>query len=191
MWLCDKIVGASERAPKTELIGQLFSCSGMAPRIKTSTTRLPSSLLEEINGLPEGGNLSSRRKGKSGLSRKDVRKQDRNQRKQRKAQFFAGTKRLVDDEHEEAPKPKKLKLDLPKTTPAANTKIPSNDQRKAKKPSALERLASGSRLPSSQRETEDDRYIAYLESKLGYGKGKKMADEEDGLGGVCLRKVFC
>ncbi|KAF9050784.1 hypothetical protein BDZ89DRAFT_977686 [Hymenopellis radicata] len=154
----------------------------MAPRTKTSTTRLPSSLLEEINGLPEGGNRSTRRKGKPVLSRKDARKQDRDQRKQRKAQFFAGTKRLVDDEHEEAPKPKKVKLDLPKPTPAATTKVPSNDQRKAKKPSALEKLASGSRLPPTQRETDDDRYIAYLESKLGYGKGKKIADDEDGLG---------
>ena len=58
---------------------------------------------------------------------------------------------------------------------------------KTKSKTALERLvsrgetglASSSR---SQKEREDDAYIAYLEAKLG--KGKKGEEEDDGLDGM-------
>ena len=62
------------------------------------------------------------------------------------------------------------------------------------KQTALQRLASrstrevpkvASRTPRSREEVEEDAYIAYIEAKLGYSKGKQRSkeDEVDGLSG--------
>jgi nucleolar MIF4G domain-containing protein 1 len=61
---------------------------------------------------------------------------------------------------------------------------------KTKAKTALQKLVTPSEAGQfsassrSQKEREDDAYIAYLENKLGYGKGgksKKQAEEDDGL----------
>jgi len=63
---------------------------------------------------------------------------------------------------------------------------------KSKPETALEKLVSRSDKVSitpssrSQREREDDAYIAYLERKLG--KEKKSAEDDDGLDGMLLFK---
>jgi hypothetical protein len=64
-------------------------------------------------------------------------------------------------DHTESPKRKKAKITEPETVPInqVETKL------------------------RSQREREDDKYIAYLEGKLG--KGKKGA-EDDGLDGITI-----
>lgn len=58
------------------------------------------------------------------------------------------------------------------------------------KKTALEKLLGGSDPtpapvgPRSQKEKEEDAYIAYLEAKLGYGGKKTKKREEDGLDGA-------
>jgi hypothetical protein len=65
-------------------------------------------------------------------------------------------------------------------------------------PSLLSSNTSNQLPPKSQREKEEDEYIAYLESKLGYGKtGKrKVVSEDDGLDGMsvfssCTSALIC
>lgn len=66
------------------------------------------------------------------------------------------------------------------------------------KKTALEKLTSRSTsgpllAPRSQREKEDDAYISYLEGKLGHSgkaKGKKKAEDDDGLDGTYFPTPF-
>jgi nucleolar MIF4G domain-containing protein 1 len=153
------------------------------------------------------------------ISRKDVRKQDRLERKKRKAEFFSAAsnlnsgKRSADGEHVESPKRKKVKVANPEPVASKNSgvesvgvklQVPSSQvseelrtksKSKTKPKTALQKLATRSETgrystsSRSQKEQEDDAYIAYLESKLGYGKGgkaKKQAEEDDGLDGMSM-----
>ncbi|KIK62994.1 hypothetical protein GYMLUDRAFT_474416 [Collybiopsis luxurians FD-317 M1] len=56
--------------------------------MQRSTTRLPSSLLEQIKDS-EGTSNSSKHRSKKTLSRKESRKQLRAERKHKKAEFFS------------------------------------------------------------------------------------------------------
>lgn len=154
-------------------------------------------------------NSQGKRNGKTRhqLSRKDARKQDREDKKKRKADFFSAppkanlVKRPAPTEHTESPQRKKTKLSGAEPTrppapalptqvkPALKKTLTSVTSAKPPKPrTALEKLASRSDAPSlprssrSQKEREEDAYIAYLESKLG--RGKKTAEDDDGLDGM-------
>ncbi|KAJ7170843.1 hypothetical protein C8R43DRAFT_981266 [Mycena crocata] len=181
-------------------------------RKKTSTTRLPQTLVEQL-GQNETGNdaVEPRQKwsNKSKVSRKELRKQERSGRKQRKAEFFAApqpaAKRGAEEEHADSPQRKKIKLagtaDAGSKQPVpvqASTKpsIATSEPKAMKAPktvkpvkktkTALEKLVGrpdpspASLGPRSQKDREEDAYIAYLESKLGYGQ-KKNKKEDDGL----------
>lgn len=208
----------------------------MAGRKSSSVLRpsLPQSLLEQIddscgmlNCFPPASRPSnnivrletgSSRKTKGfghQKSRKDARKQERVDRKKRKANFFAAaasnsshSKRSAEAEHTESPKCKRAKITEPETVSVnqlqADTKsnkksvpkppprqldLKTTSKLKSKPQTALGKLVSrGDTGPfasssRSQREREDDTYIAYLEGKLG--KGKKGA-ENDGLDGIAI-----
>lgn len=84
----------------------------MAIRKKTSTTRLPQSILQELG--ESSGNSNSRSsvaggRSRSHVPRKDARKQEREARKQKKAAYFSvnNKKRLAEEEHHESPQRKK------------------------------------------------------------------------------------
>lgn len=126
-----------------------------------------------------------------------------------------GVKRSADREHNESPKRKKVKFAVEeKPEPKAsvkenvsgssrqNSKSATVDKKK-KGPTPLEKLAARSDPSSSvfvepprkgrtQQEKEEDAYIKYLESKLGWAKGGKKTSkygkdlEEDGLDGRWL-----
>lgn len=174
-------------------------------------------------------------KRKSGpqLSRKEVRKQGRQGKKQRKAEFFTTGpaqsnstslskssigKRGALQEHPDSPQSKKRKVSQPsEARSSATAKAPSASHvttfsrnsslkekladvkgKKGDRSTTAERQASRSEkkskttarivVPPTRKEDEDDVYIAYLESKLGYKKGvKKTArggQEDDGLDGT-------
>ena len=124
-------------------------------------------------------------------------------------------KRSADVEHIESPKRKKIKVADPEPVQSSRCRVDSIGDKIKVSPSlppsrpkaalktkteprttALEKLVTmrpeirqGSSFPRSQTEREDDAYIAYLESKLGYSKGgkaKKQAKEDDGLDGALL-----
>ncbi|KAJ7593311.1 hypothetical protein C8J56DRAFT_495127 [Mycena floridula] len=147
----------------------------MPPRTKTSTTKLPQSLREQIDAdnTPHHGT----RKRQHKVSRKESRKQERAGQKQRKAQFFSvGVKRpAVAEEHHESPTRKKVKLD-PEPVLSAPVQPPKPKKAPAKPALSAPRLAKPPEKP-----TEEDAYITYLESKLGYSKGKGKKTEDDGL----------
>ncbi|KAF9267853.1 hypothetical protein L218DRAFT_955030 [Marasmius fiardii PR-910] len=182
----------------------------MPARAKTSTTRLPQSLLEQIGGSTENDNQRRRRSNKTQLSRKNARKQEREQRKKKKADYFAshGIKRAASEEiHNTRMQTKRIKLDgnadmwgrTPEaskgeiTEPAKKVKTEKNLLKTLKPPkpveTALSKLVTKPastphvRGPRTEQEKEEDAYIAYLEAKLGYsGKGKgKKPKYNDGL----------
>lgn len=158
---------------------------------------------------------SHRRKGQSRLSRKDARKQERIDRKKRKADHFSQTthsaKRKTEQEHVESPQRKRMKTsrDSPASKPhhAPASTVPSRDtaeglratesvQKQKLGTTALERLVNKSAAKPrdvasnglrTRAEEEEDAYIAYLESKLGYtgGGSRRKDDDMDGLGGLC------
>lgn len=155
-----------------------------------------------------GKHLSSKRQ----ISRKETRKQNRASVKKRKAEFFSthtkDTQPVFGEEHVDSPKRKKRKLTanaavnvVPSTVkpaPAytANSQKVSPSKPVKKNRTALERLAAdSSTLPSHLRtakETEEDSYISYLESKLGYMKGGKGGrNEDDGLDGALKHSTAC
>ncbi|KAJ7158634.1 hypothetical protein C8R46DRAFT_1178090 [Mycena filopes] len=178
-------------------------------RKKTTTTRLPQTLVERLGDETGNDTVEPRKKWSNKVkpSRKELRKQERTGVKQRKAEFFSApaAKREAEEEHVDSPQRKKVKL-APKTTPKlsapAAAPIPKPapvevDARRAEpekpakpaktKKTALEKLVGRRSDPTpkslglrSQRDKEEDAYIAYLESKLGYGK-KKNNREDDGL----------
>ncbi|KAJ6508008.1 hypothetical protein C8R47DRAFT_1036862 [Mycena vitilis] len=174
-------------------------------RKKTTTTRLPQTLVEQIGDAPGNDAVEPRKKwsNKNKPSRKELRKQERTGLKQRKAEFFSAPqtgKRVADEEHTDSPQRKKAKLTTAvkqptvpvtvpsKPTPATTTRAEPVKPTKPAKPkkTALEKLvgrsdpAPTSLGPRSRKDKEEDAYIAYLESKLGYSK-KKNKREDDGL----------
>ncbi|KAJ7126872.1 hypothetical protein C8R44DRAFT_779779 [Mycena epipterygia] len=180
-------------------------------RKKTSTTRLPQTLVEQLGDATGNDAVEPRKKWsiKNKVSRKELRKQDRKDVRKRKAEFFSApqlaAKREAEEEHTDSPQRKKVKLtaeavstEAPsikapsKPTPVKDSAPPRTEPAKVAKPAkktktALEKLAGsrfdptpGSLGPRSQKDKEEDAYIAYLESKLGYGNKKKQR-EDDGL----------
>jgi nucleolar MIF4G domain-containing protein 1 len=168
---------------------------------------------------------SHRHKGHSHSSRKDARKQERMDRKKRKADHFSQTthsvKRKTEQEHVESPQRKRVKISqesgsrLPAskshhaattttttTTTKALSRKPDEPRTAESVPkqkrgtTALERLVNksaakprkevASKGPRAREEEEEDAYIAYLESKLGYsgGNSRRKDDDMDGLGGA-------
>ncbi|ESK94709.1 mif4g ma4 domain-containing protein [Moniliophthora roreri MCA 2997] len=180
----------------------------MPGRTKTSTTRLPQSLLEQIqqsNGSEHTHKRHSSRKQQ--LSRKEARKQERAGRKQKKAEYFStSTKRPAPSGDDEFPQRKRVKLDggadvygnQPKastsktaiidtltTTSRPVSSVPEEKSQKASKTPLAKHVPKSSSFtatPRIQKEEEEDAYIAYLEGKLGYGKKKgKQPRYNDGL----------
>lgn len=142
-------------------------------------------------------------------SRKDARKQQRLDRKKRRADHVSASKRKI-EEYVDVPDPKRRKTvhqtdkvrpsnpPHSKESPKARARGPPaiSDARRSK-PTALERLASRStrkvpeaafRTPRTREETEEDAYIAYLEARLGYANESKRrkGDEADGLDGMYM-----
>ncbi|KAJ7903418.1 hypothetical protein B0H14DRAFT_3079584 [Mycena olivaceomarginata] len=184
-------------------------------RKKTTTTRLPQTLVERLGEdtaryfrelsdpfhpyLPQFFSTQP--------SRKELRKQERSGAKQRKAEFFSAPhKRAAEEEHGDSPQRKKVKLatqevvnkpspsvvapSAARVTSEPVVKVAQPKPKPAKikpKKTALEKLLGGSDPtpapvgPRSQKEKEEDAYIAYLEAKLGYGGKKTKKREEDGL----------
>jgi nucleolar MIF4G domain-containing protein 1 len=136
--------------------------------------------------------LDNTRRGRSSLhrpkvSRKDARKQDREEKKRRKAKHFSS---LVTDAKRVAPSPR-LPSPPPKRTKVTELPRPqsSSSLRPGKTPPKLRARPDSPTLPRSQRDEDEDRYIAFLEEKLGSRKGPKKGAgyakeiENDGLGG--------
>ncbi|KAF8969183.1 hypothetical protein BDZ97DRAFT_1754792 [Flammula alnicola] len=183
----------------------------MAIRKKTSTTRLPQSLQQQIEESVPNDHPQNQHRQRPG-SRKEARKQERVAQKMKKAEYFShapnARKRGAEEEHSESPRHKKSRQNDTEEGSGLKSKLPPQltTQKKEKKPptvssspkptptksskpskaSALEKLtkrASTSTLKTPQEEKEDA-YIAYLEAQLGLGKtGKKKSkkQEDDGL----------
>ncbi|KAF9456613.1 hypothetical protein BDZ94DRAFT_1204156 [Collybia nuda] len=173
----------------------------MSLRKRTSTTRLPQPLREELSDSI--GNYHSVKKKQAQATRKEVRKQDRAVRKRSKAEFFSTRyKRPAEVDHEEAPHHKKPKRDKPQASVTSDSLLPRvpniskvdvNSQKSLRIPGSKSVTASLDKLSKSsdmvwvpavktRKEQEEDSYIAYLESKLGYTKrNKKKITEDDGL----------
>ncbi|KAG0706767.1 hypothetical protein DFH29DRAFT_899911 [Suillus ampliporus] len=176
---------------------------------------LPKSLLEQINASEQSSH--QHQGGRSHVSRKDARKQERVERKKRKADHFLhsahSAKRKTEEEHADSPQRKRVKISQepiarpPASKPhhAATSKVLSRHRteephtttesvpKQKFKTTALERLVNkstakpskiASKGPRTREEEEDDAYIAYLESKLGYtgGGSRRKDDDMDGLG---------
>ena len=204
----------------------VLQASSMSTNKHRQGPSLPKSILEHIDQDASGvciipSRVLSRRsfaqghrprnKGKnSQVSRRDTRKQERLDRKKRRADHFStravaiAVKRGTGGEHVDVPAVKRRKTvhfaDQGKgSIPRQKTRPPelsdAHTSTKSKSKTALERLVSrstreapkvASRIPRTREETEEDAYIAYLEAKLGYSKGTKRrtGDEDDGLGGA-------
>ncbi|KAJ3993173.1 hypothetical protein F5050DRAFT_1810751 [Lentinula boryana] len=176
----------------------------MPVRKKTSTTRLPSNLLEQIQESDGNTPHLGQSRSKKTPSRKESRKQLRAERKHRKAEFFSSTylKRPATIEDDSPPR-KKIKLSSdaplkPVLLPEASTSqgkthapIELEGQKKseiAKRSTAPKELFKISNAPSlkapptrTQQERNEDAYIVYLEAKLGRSKGRKPKRFDDGL----------
>lgn len=177
----------------------------------------------------------TRKNGHAQLSRKEARKQERQGKRQRKAEFYnsssnnlnkPGAKRNASHEHPDSPQHKKRKFSQSGEGPSApksqfsktsslkastNRTTPFEDPSHAKDNSSSSKSRKSTRgttnkvvsqprvekkrkestsavLPRTRQEEEEDAYIVYLESKLGYKKGgrksSKLADD-DGLDGMC------
>ncbi|KAH7884460.1 hypothetical protein F5I97DRAFT_2037366 [Phlebopus sp. FC_14] len=182
----------------------------MNTRKRNQGISLPKSLLDDIarDGSSGHDTLHRHKNKKLHTSRKDARKQERLDRKKRKADHFsvkaASAKRMAEDEDLKSPESKRRKtvhfandVDAPRPTrpipsPRPNA-IPSKPPQKSSvnsktKTTALERLTakSGSgpqrstpRAPRTREEEEEDAYIAYLEAKLGYSQGGKRKKGDD------------
>ncbi|KAJ3972249.1 hypothetical protein EV361DRAFT_970953 [Lentinula raphanica] len=128
-----------------------------------TTTRLPSSLLEQIqesNGFEYPGHSTHNAS----------RKQSRAERKQRKAEYFSNDAKL---------NPTTLSS---QATFTSQGKTNASGQKKSKVAKII-KDSKGSSRPSrgaSLKERNEDAYIEYLEAKLGYSKGKSKRFD-DGL----------
>lgn len=139
------------------------------------------------------------------IGRKEARKQSREGKKRRKAEYFSSTgtssKRIATSPHPDLPPPKKKTVAgqprLQSSAPQSKDGLSENAPRLASKKT---RAATSSRIPSflsvthptlprSQQEEDEDKYIALLEKKLISGKKSKnglgyLKDiKDDGLGG--------
>ena len=186
--------------------------------------QLPQSLLDQLNetgdetrgtinrillNITSDANSTSRR-GRSSLhrpkvGRKEARKQGREEKKRRKAEYFSSIsinpKRLATSPHSESPPPKKRTMARPPRPQSSglqsekilseNSSRPTSKNTKAVASSSTHRVARSTlpTLPRSQQEEEEDRYIALLEEKLTSGKRSKNGPGylkdivNDGLGG--------
>ena len=174
----------------------------MTSQKKSSTTKLPQSLIEQIKvsecrsdldlvslflTLGLASHEQHLRRIHPG-SRKEARKRERTLRKQKKAQYFSYTnadkslKRSADEEHVECPKTKKSKADhiseerLPVTSKEKRPKVPVKPLKAPTLPKVRSKV-----------EENEDAYITYLESKLGLRKAErinKKGSENDGLDGM-------
>ncbi|KAJ7227305.1 hypothetical protein GGX14DRAFT_629361, partial [Mycena pura] len=177
--------------------------------MKTSTTRLPQTLVEQLQAAKGNDASEPRRQWSNKPSRKESRKQERLGLKRRKAEFFstqaATLKRATEEELADSPsrkkakvlkevsiKPKTLVNGPPKPAPGNDSVAPVKTSKPVKRTeTALEKLSKPSNptpTPTSQlrrtrKEEEEDAYIASLEAKLGYVKNKSKR-EDDGLDGV-------
>ena len=152
------------------------------------------------------GSRTSHWRSRPRISRKEIRKEERANRKKNKAAHLSAhrtpSKRFADEDSAEAPKAKKIKR-RHSPTPEDSSKpadshpaIPVTSTvaaKMTKKKTALDKLSKKSQLtrPTSTRtrqEEDEDSYIAYLESRLGYSeRGKKKKEvEDDGLDGEPL-----
>ncbi|EJD06611.1 uncharacterized protein FOMMEDRAFT_165363 [Fomitiporia mediterranea MF3/22] len=181
----------------------------MAPPKRHSTTRLPQSLLEEIDAQAGGSN--GRRRNSAVRNRKAERKAERQLAKQRKAQFFshASNEPVKKQVHEaktnvEGPPRKKVKFQLTEgpqhglreLSPLDETKIAEGGKKATdakskhskaivpKKPKDTDWSVERKR---SRRDEEEDAYLEMLEKQLGIKKDKKGKSrygggfEDDGL----------
>lgn len=176
---------------------------------------LPKSLLEQINASEQSSHRH--KNGRSHALRKDARKQERTDRKKRKADHFIhsahSAKRKTEEEHVNSPRRKRMKISeesvsrppalqphsvvttqvLPCHRPEELHTTTESVPKQKLKTTALERLVNKSTVkhrklastgPRNREEEEEDAYIAYLESKLGYAGGgsRRKDDDMDGLG---------
>lgn len=138
------------------------------------------------------------------ISRKEARKQSREGKKRRKAEYFSSTgtssKRLATSPHPDSPPLKKKTVVGGQPWPLQSSEwqsekgLSENSSRPTSK-KTTRAGASSSRsvthptLPRSQQEEDEDRYIALLENKLTSGKRSKSGPGylkdimDDGLGG--------
>ena len=143
---------------------------------------------------------------KNNVSRKETRKQDREEKKRRKARHFsaaANPKRAVTPPHSELPSPKRRRVtetsrsQFPELTPGTHISETSSGL-VSKNPKIVVHKATSKRpqdhpdastLPRSRQEIEEDRHIALLEAKLNAGKTSRKRTsyikdiDKDGLGG--------
>ena len=158
--------------------------------------------------------ISTSRRGRSSLrrpklSRKEARKQDREGKKQRKAEYFSSTtnnsKREATSPHPESRPPKKKTVTEPPRPQSSDLQsqkdLSPHRGLSASKPKDTRLIISSStrkrssrlvgyNFPRSRQEEDEDRYISLLEAKLTSGKKKSkngvgyLKDiEDDGLGG--------
>ena len=138
-----------------------------------------------------------------------MRKEERSNRKKNKAAYIsahrAPSKRFADEDSAEAPRAKKIKrrhsptpegLSKPAESHPVISATSTVALKMTKKKTALEKLSKESQstrptLARTRQEEEEDSYIAYLESRLGYSeRGKKKKEvEDDGLDGKPLLDI--
>lgn len=168
-------------------------------------------------GGPKGGRQPSRKEARK--QEREGRKQRKAQfHTSHGAHKPSQPKRAADNEHPDSPQRKKVRLSQPATkakppqAPASGSKIvpftkASSNSKKAsngetplekasrradsalKKARAESVTSAPAIAPRSSQEEEEDAYIAYLESKLGYRKGGKRTTKysqgnDDGLDGT-------
>lgn len=169
--------------------------------------RLPQSLLDQFDDTPDTVSRPRRDRAhpqKNNAGRKETRKQDRGEKKRRKAQYFstvANPKHVATAPHPESPPLKRRRVaetsrsQLPELTPGKRLSENSSGLLSKKpKDSVLNKAASkrprdypgASTLPRSRQEVEEDRYIALLEAKLSgktsrKGTGYIRDIDKDGL----------
>lgn len=197
-------------------------------RLTDRQVRIPSHIhtIFRLKGNCADDNHHRSSKGGRQLSRKEARKQEREGRKQRKAQFYTShgapkpslSKRAADHEHPDSPQRKRSKLSQPESNAEAfqapvngsktakPIKAPTASKGVSERETPLEKASrradstlrtakaksvtsAAPVVPRSRQEEEDDAYIAYLESKLGYRKGGKRTTKygkggDDGLDGA-------
>ncbi|KAJ3793002.1 hypothetical protein GGU11DRAFT_818847 [Lentinula aff. detonsa] len=176
----------------------------MPVRKKTSTTRLPSSLREQIQESDGNTPHLGQSRSKKTPSRKESRKQLRAERKHRKAEFFSSTylKRPATIGDDPPPR-KKIRLSSdaplkPVLLPEASTgqgkthasrelggQKKSEVAKRSTAPKELFKISKDLSLKAppirTQQERNEDAYIVYLEAKLGHSKGRKPKRFDDGL----------
>jgi nucleolar MIF4G domain-containing protein 1 len=197
-------------------------------RSRPTGLQLPQSLLEQLNETPGDRDTyvhqpillnialdatPTSRHSRSSLhkpktSRKEARKQSREGKKRRKAEYFSstgtGSKRLATSPHPDSPPPPKKRSvaarqpwlqsaerqsekGLSENSSRLTSKKPTRAVTSSRTPSS--RSVTLPTLPRSQQEEDEDRYIALLETKLTSGKRSKNGPGylkdimDDGLGG--------